>query len=154
MQFPAHFPIASAQSNPTHNSPTLTCLSTSPTIHNCRFQANATFNNYSPRHHNNTISNHSHNITTHLHTNYTYSDHSIRVHKFSLSNISAPQCHSPLSLKPSTQNFPSNFPYSDHRIRATNNFQFRPYLTCTHYNRYRTIVKFPLPIHPSSTVNN
>ena len=33
-------------------------------------------------HNNNTTSNHSHNTTTHLYTNYTHSDHSIRAHKF------------------------------------------------------------------------
>ena len=77
-------------------------------------------------HNNNTTSNHSYKITTHLYTNYTHSDHSIRAHKFSLPNTFRSSTPFSTLTQTATYKFSSHSLYSDHRIRATKNFQIPP----------------------------
>ena len=126
MQFPAHFPIASAQSNPLTTLPLLLASQHRQQLQQLPNQSQRQSQQLLIIHNNNTTSNHSYNITTPLYTNYTHSDHSIRAHKFSLPNTFRSSIPSSTLTQTATYKFSFHSLYSDHRIRATKNFQIHP----------------------------
>ena len=64
------------------------------------------------------------------------------------------RCHFPLSLKPPRINFLSTLSTMITASEPPKTSNSISYLTRTSCNRQRTIVKFPLPIYSSPTVNN